>query len=118
MKFTLDINVYLHQTTPPGDPVLAELKSTKEQIMTVLDTLKAQVARTKEVSDSAVTLLQGLKAKLDDAIASGNPADLQALSDSLATETQELADAVSANTPADSGTPTDPTTPVDPDAVQ
>lgn len=69
--------------------------------MSALDNLKAQVARNKEVSDSAVALLQGLKTKLDEAIASGDPAELQALSDSIGTESQELADAIVANTPAE-----------------
>ena len=68
--------------------------------MAALDDLKTAVARETEVDESAIVLLNGLKAKLDAAIASGNPADLKALSDSLGTESQKLADAVTANTPA------------------
>jgi hypothetical protein len=45
-------------------------------------------------------MLNGLKERLDAAIASGDPAALVALSASLGTDTQELADAVAANTPA------------------
>jgi hypothetical protein len=45
-------------------------------------------------------LLQGLKAALDDAIASGNPAALTALSQQLGAQTQALSDAIIANTPA------------------
>ena len=71
-----------------------------ERIMAELDDLKAAVARETEVDESAIVLLNGLKAKLDAAIAAGDPAALKALSDSLGAESQKLADAVSANTPA------------------
>jgi hypothetical protein len=71
-----------------------------ERIMAELDDLKAAVARETEVDESAIVLLNGLKAKLDAAIAAGDPAALKALSDSLGTESQKLADAVTANTPA------------------
>jgi len=66
-----------------------------------LDDLKAAVAKDTEVDTSAITLLNGLKAALDAAIASGNPADLKALSDQLGTNAKSLADAVVANTPAE-----------------
>ena len=64
--------------------------------------LKAAVAAEKTVDDSAITLMQGLKAQLD-ALASQptiSSADVQALSSQLATEQGALAAAVSANTPA------------------
>lgn len=67
-----------------------------------LDTLTAQVASNTTVIDSAVQLLQGLKAALDAAIAAnnaGNPTALLALSQSLGTEDEKLAAAVAANTP-------------------
>lgn len=67
---------------------------------TVLDELKAAVAQSETVTQSAIVLLQGLKQKLDDAIASGDPAQLQALSAEIGQNTQALADAVTANTPA------------------
>ena len=65
-----------------------------------LQELTAKVAANSVVIDSAVELLNGLKERLDAAIASGDPAALAALSASLGTDTQELADAVAANTPA------------------
>ena len=65
-----------------------------------LEALRAEVARNTSVDESAVTLLRGLKAKLDAAIATHDPAALQALSDSLAADTNKLADAVTENTPA------------------
>lgn len=63
-----------------------------------LDDLKAAVAKEAEVGQSAITLLNGLKAALD--AAGTDPAALKALSDQLGSESQALADAVIANTPA------------------
>ena len=64
-----------------------------------LDLLKTRVAENTTVIGSAITLLQGLKAKLDEAIASGDPAALQALSAELGVQDQALAAAIQANTP-------------------
>lgn len=75
-------------------------------IMSALDNLRTEVAEVKTVNASAVALLQGLKAALDAAIASGDPAAIQAFADSLDTDTKALAAAVTANTPsAGGGTP-------------
>ena len=65
-----------------------------------LSDLTAKVTASGEATDRAVILLNGLKEKLDAAIASGDPAALQALSDALGTNTDELAAAILANTPA------------------
>lgn len=66
-----------------------------------MDDLKAKVAANGDVIAAAVMLLQGLKARLDAAIAAGaDPAMLQALSDDLGAQDKALADAVVANTPA------------------
>lgn len=65
-----------------------------------LDDLKAAVAKDTEVDQAAITLLNGLKQKLDDAIASGDPAQLSALSAQLGSNSDALAAAVLANTPA------------------
>lgn len=69
--------------------------------MDSLQTLTAQVTKNTIVTDSAIVLLDGLKSRLDAAIAANDPAALQALSDSLGTETDKLAAAVTANTFAD-----------------
>lgn len=66
-----------------------------------LDALTAEVARNTDVDKSAVVLLKGLKAKLDEAIANNNMPAVQALSDSLGASTSELAAAVTENTPAE-----------------
>lgn len=67
--------------------------------MAALDDLKAEVEKVKTVEASAVTLIVGLKQKLDEAIASGDPAALAALSADLDASATALADAVTANTP-------------------
>lgn len=63
--------------------------------------LQAEVAAAVTVEQSAVTLVNGLAAQLAAVIAAGNndPA-LQALHDSLKTQTDALSAAITANTPA------------------
>lgn len=66
-----------------------------------LDELTAKMNAHVVVVDTAVELLNGLKERLDAALASSDPpAALQALSVSLGAETQKLSDAIAANTPA------------------
>lgn len=62
-----------------------------------LDRLTTEVSETRGVIDSAIALIRGFKAALDAAIAAGNPAALTALSDSLDTKTNELAQAITDN---------------------
>jgi len=63
-----------------------------------LDKLEADVAAEATVVDSAIALLQGLKAALD--AAGTDPAKLAALSASIEEKTAALASAVTTNTPA------------------
>lgn len=72
----------------------------QEMIMSALTDLQDAVAAEKAVVDSAIVLLNGLKAKLDEAIAANDPAALQALSADLGAQTAALAAAVAADTPA------------------
>lgn len=72
----------------------------QERIMAVLDDLTANVTANTSAVQSAITLLGNLKAQLDAAIASGDPAKLQALSDALGKNDTDLAAAITANTPA------------------
>ena len=65
--------------------------------MASLAELRAEVEETKTVQASAVVLLQGLKAKLDEAIANGNMAEVEALTAELDATTNALASAVAAN---------------------
>lgn len=66
-----------------------------------LDDLTAEVTRNTEVDASARALLTGLSAKLDAAIAAGNPAAIQDLANSLRASNDTLAAAVTANTPVE-----------------
>ena len=65
-----------------------------------LDDLTAAVAANVTVTESAITLLQGLAGALAEAAASGDMAAISQLAEDLTTETNKLAGAVTANTPA------------------
>lgn len=81
--------------------ILTRLRALEAQgvrIMSALDTLTDQVAATATAEQSAIVLLNGLAAAL--AAAGTDPAKLQALQDSLKTNTDALAAAVIADTPA------------------
>lgn len=102
-KFPDTVHVHIHTHNGNTD-VAASLNSLHikiDKMANELETLTTEVAETKTVMASAVTLLQGLKAKLDEAI--GNPAALAALSAELDTNTNALAAAITANTPAENG---------------
>jgi hypothetical protein len=73
-----------------------------------IDALKAEVARDTNVISSAVTLINGIQAAIDAAVAAAvangatatQLADIQAVSDSLKANDDALAAAVAAQTPA------------------
>src|SRR6266542_4857392 len=80
------------------DRVLTQLASLKAQgvaEMQELDTLKTQVEKTDTVIGSAITLIQGLAAQIT--ALKTDPVALQALADSLNTNTQALAEVLVAN---------------------
>jgi hypothetical protein len=58
--------------------------------MATLDDVVAAVAAEDTVIDSAIALLTGLKAALDAAIASGDPAKVQAVSDAIGAQTRSF----------------------------
>ena len=66
--------------------------------MPILDDIVAKVTDLGTVEDSVIALLTDIKARLDAAIAAGDPAKLQALSDALDAQKAKLAAAVAANT--------------------
>src|SRR5574338_798599 len=73
-----------------------------EQMSQDLSALQAAVHANTSVIDSAITLIQGLSAKLQTAIDAGaDTAQLQAIVDELNAQDVSLAAAVSANTPAE-----------------
>lgn len=97
------IDIHIHNVDPTLERTLGQLfdafKSFRREIMATLDDVKAAVKANADAEDSAVLLLQGLKSKLDAAIASNDPVALQALADDLGRQTAGLAAAVVANTP-------------------
>jgi hypothetical protein len=106
----MDIHVYIHSTSEPKlDQIIALLNTvlTRETtIMATIDDVQSSVNSEKTVIDSAVTLLNNLTAMLQAAQNTGDPAKVQAVIDSITAQTQELAAAVQANTPAAPPAPT------------
>ncbi len=76
---------------------LDQILNAEVQVAGELAALQVEVAENKSVMESAVLLLQGLKAALDDA--GTDPAALAALSAELDANTNALAAAVTTNTP-------------------
>jgi hypothetical protein len=68
-----------------------------------LDNLTQEVAENTEVIGSAIQLLNNLSALLE--AAKNDPVAIQALADTLNTQSNSLADAIVANTPADPNAP-------------
>jgi len=72
-----------------------------------LSAVREAVAANGVVIDSAVTLINGIAARIQAVIdAGGTPADFQAIADELVAKDAELAAAVAANTPASPAPPT------------
>lgn len=95
----MDIIIHNHCTVDIAELknlLLLIIKNQKKE-MADLTALQTSVANTTTVEQSAIVLLQGLKAQLD--AAGTDPAALKALSDSLDSGANDLAAAVSANTP-------------------
>lgn len=97
MTFTHNHHVHVHfdNDTEIFKQLLLILKNQKK-MANDLTVLTAAVEKNGSVIESAVTLLNGLKAQLD--AAGTDPVALKALSDQLGTETDSLAAAVAANT--------------------
>lgn len=96
-------------------PTLQIIVQLLENVMSSLDDLTAQVAASVGVEQSAVTLIQGLAAKIDALIAAGggnaiDPAALDALSKQLHDSADALAAAVTAGARPDAS-PTPPAAP-------
>lgn len=66
-----------------------------------LDLLAARVEAIETVADAAIALLAGLKSQLDEAVVNNDMGAIQILSERLAAQSDELAAAIVANTPAE-----------------
>jgi hypothetical protein len=98
-----DIHIHLH--VKPDHEVLARLDAVihrlglmENRIMKELDDLKVQVAATRTVAQSAITLINGIADRIT--AAGVDPQALADLTASLKSDDDALAAAVSANTPA------------------
>lgn len=80
--------------------MVEKVESLETNVMAAIDNVEAEVAEQKTVVESVVTLLNQLKTKLDEAIASGDMARVQAIADEIDANNKKLADAVVANTPS------------------
>lgn len=108
----VDVHVHVHGTSDPAtvqklDAILRQLgiiNQKETQMAADLTALKAAVQADTEVDQSAITLMTGLTAKIQELInASGNtvdPAELQGIVDGINATKDALAAAVVANTPA------------------
>lgn len=63
-----------------------------------LTALKAQVEKNNQVIESAITLINGLADQIRNS--ANDPAAIQAIADSMNAESEKLAAAIAANTPA------------------
>jgi hypothetical protein len=107
----MQLHIHIHHHGKPSDDevlhnVFTLTQSTHAQnqkIMEELAVLTQEVTETKTVMASAVTLLQGLKARLD--AAGTDKVKLAELSADLDTNTNALAAAVAANTPSEGEPP-------------
>lgn len=73
-----------------------------------LSTLTAEVARNRSVDGSAAALIRGITQRIADAIAAddiGDATNINALLEDLKTSSDDLAGAVSENTPAEPAAP-------------
>ena len=96
------IDLHVHSGSDQLDRIeriVRNLLAKETEMAGELAALQAQVAANTDVIESAITLIQGIKAALDAAIAAGNPQALADLSAALGAEDAKLAAAVAANTP-------------------
>jgi hypothetical protein len=105
MKLDVEVRDY-RQGQRHGDVELAvaslieTIHTLEDRLVAALDTLESEVAETKTVVQSAIVLIKGIKSALDEAIAAGSVEALTRLSAELDSSTNELAAAISENTPA------------------
>jgi hypothetical protein len=99
------LNLHCNGLTPAAleaavTTALAPLLERQTQMATAIEDLVREVEETRSVTDSAIALIQGLKAQLDAAIAANDMSAVRAAVDALDAKQAELAAAITANTPA------------------
>lgn len=83
--------------------LLGKINRKVNTIMATMQDLQASVERNTSAEQGIVTLLNGIVQQLKDAQAQNDPAAVAAVIAQLDANSQALADAVTANTPADTG---------------
>lgn len=118
MKLPITLNIHidqLHVHLPPGSDepdadtreLLAALERSGTAMAGAMDRLRQEVAEAKTVKESAKALLQRLGQQIRDNI--NNEAELNRLADELDRDSNDLATAVTENTPAENEpTPEEP----------
>jgi hypothetical protein len=96
MRF--DIHFWHHEA-PSVDLVqsLNAIHRKVDSIMALLDPLANEVTETKTIMESAVVLIEGIAAQLEEH--KNEPAEIQRIADELNESSEKLAAAVQANTP-------------------
>jgi alanyl-tRNA synthetase len=97
MASLTQINVQQRQTQATINQLLKQEKI----LMSALDDLTEQVRQNTNVEQSAVTLIQGIAQKLQDAVSNNDSAALQQLAGQLSSSSAALAAAIAANTPSE-----------------
>lgn len=82
------------------DRALQRIEGKEIMAQKTLDDVLADVSAEKTVEDGLVTLVQGIKAQLDAAVAAGDLNKVAQIAASLEANTQTMSDAIVANTPA------------------
>jgi hypothetical protein len=94
----------------------AALSNIEVNLMTIIDDLKKEVAKNRDVTASAVQLLQELTTKLQSAVSNDDMAAIQQIVDEVKADSQVLGEAVAANTVAAQPPPA-PAEPVNPPVI-
>lgn len=100
-----------------ADRIIYHIQKAEQLIMGKFDALSAAVAEDTTVTQSVITLLDGIAQQIADLIAAGtvDAAELQNLVDQITANSATLSEAVTANTPVtDPEVPEEPETPEEP----
>ena len=110
----ITVNVDLRPVAEAITQAATTLNRRLDTMSEALDRITQQVAEQKELTQSAVTLITNLGQEIRDRI--GDDAALEALADELDQSQAELAEAISANTPAEVPPVEEPEVPDEDDA--
>lgn len=88
-----------------NETTLNQLAKQERNTMAALDDLSAQVKANTDLEQSAITLIQGIAAQLQQAVTNNDSAALSALAQQLQASAAALGSAITANTPEDPNAP-------------